>query len=71
VPKVAASHALRRRVVRITTALMRAPGNEAAQGELHAAAAALYGLDALDRAIVAADFPRLPEIVRARFLREE
>lgn len=69
VPKVAATHPLRRRIVRLSARLMRAPDDESAQGDLHAVAATLYALDAPSRAIVASDFPRLPEIVRERFLR--
>jgi hypothetical protein len=69
VPRVAATHPLRRRVVRLAARLMRAPEDEPAQGDLHAAAAALYELDAPSRAIIASDFPRLPVIVREGFLR--
>jgi hypothetical protein len=69
VPRVPTTHPLRRRVVRLTARLMRAPEDEPAQGELQAAAAILYGLDAQSRATVASDFRRLPGIVRERFLR--
>ena len=69
VPRVPATHPLRRRVVRLAARLTRAPEDEPAQGDLHAAAAALYELDAPSRAIIASDFPRLPVIVREGFLR--
>jgi hypothetical protein len=70
VPKVPAIHPLRRRVVRLTARLMREPLDEHTQGELQATAAALYELDLVARATVAADFPRLSPTVRDRLLRE-
>ena len=71
VPKVAATHPLRRRLVRLTTRLMRAPDDERAQGELQAVAAHPLRARRESRATVAADFPRLSPIVRERFLRGE
>jgi hypothetical protein len=68
VPKVAATHPLRRRLVRLTARLMRAADDERAQGELQAAAATLYALGQESRATVAADFPRLSPVVRERLL---
>jgi len=68
VPMVSATDPLRRRVVRLAATLMRARDDERALGELQAVAATLYGLGAEERAIVAADFPRLSPNVRARLL---
>ena len=65
---VSATDPLRRRVVRLAATLMRARDDERALGELQAVAATLYGLGAEERAIVAADFPRLSPNVRARLL---
>ena len=68
VPRVPASDARRRRIVRLTTRLMRQPGDEQTQADLQGVAADLYGLGHDGRATVAADFPRLGAIVRERLL---
>ena len=69
VPRVPPADARRRRVVRLAARLMRAPGDEHAQGELHVVAAELYGLGREAMATIASDFPRLPPAVRDRLLR--
>jgi hypothetical protein len=70
VPRVPATHPLRRRVVRLTTRLMREPADDPAHAELQAAAANLYGLRGEARKIVLGDFPRLSATVRDRVLRD-
>ena len=59
-------HPRRRRVVGLAIRLMRSPDDLEAQAALHIEAAALHGLDASMLTTIAADFPRLPALVRQR-----
>ena len=68
VPRVSSGDARRRRIVRLTTRLMRQPDDARAQADLQVVAADLYGLGSRERSIVATDFARLPAVVRDRFV---
>ena len=64
VPRVPATDARRRRVVRLAARLMRSPRDDRAHLDLQITTADLYGLDGPAMSIVTADFPKLPALVR-------
>lgn len=69
VPRTPARSAERRRIVRLTTRLLRSPDDDQTHGELQRVAFGLYGLGGGEAATIVADFPRVSAVVRDALLR--